>query len=91
VGGHGVERREIVRYIGIAPVAATFPGFQRWTFACLLEHSQPTSSRAGPDSHQPLFFSPQHYRMVEHLAELIIPEDDPPGADNFKKGVHQRA
>jgi gluconate 2-dehydrogenase gamma chain len=80
VGGQGVERREILRYIGIASVAATFPGFQRWAFACPLDHSQSTSARAGSDSYQPLFFSPQHYRMVEHIAELIIPEDDTPGA-----------
>ena len=80
MGGQGVERREILRYIGIASVAATFPGFQRWAFACPLDHSQATPSQAGSDSYQPLFFSPQHYRMVEHLAGMIIPEDDTPGA-----------
>jgi hypothetical protein len=75
-----MERREILRYIGIASVAAAFPGFSRWAFACSHQQDTGTSSAPKPDSYKPLFFSPQQYRMVEHLAEMIIPEDDTPGA-----------
>ena len=84
MGGQGIERREILRYIGIAAVAGSFPGFSQWAFACPQNHPQ-TSPGAGSDAYKPLFFSPQHYRMVEHLAEMIIPEDDSPGAK--KAGV----
>ena len=84
MGGQGIERREILRYIGIAAVAGSFPGFSRWAFACPQNHPQ-TSPPAGSGAYKPLFFSPQHYRMVEHLAEMIIPEDDTPGAK--KAGV----
>jgi hypothetical protein len=79
LGGQGVERREILRYIGIAAVAGSFPGFSQWAFACPQDHPQ-TSSSARAESYKPLFFSPPHYRMVEHLAEMIIPEDGSPGA-----------
>ena len=79
MGGQGIERREILRYIGIAAVAASFTGFGKWAFAC--SHDAPSMSPI-PDAspYEPLFFSPQQYRMVEHLAEMIIPEDDTPGA-----------
>jgi len=79
LGGQGVERREILRYIGIAAVAGTFPGFSRWVFACPQDHPS-SGTAARPGSYKPLFFSPQHYRLVERLADLIIPEDDTPGA-----------
>jgi gluconate 2-dehydrogenase gamma chain len=80
LGGQGVERREILRYIGIASVAATFPGFKQWAFACAHSHDALITTQAAPSAYQPLFFFPQHYKMVEHLAEMIIPEDDTPGA-----------
>lgn len=80
MGGQGIERREILRYIGIASVAGTFPGFSKWAFACPQEHSNPTSSKPSSGPYKPLFFQPEHYRMVEHIAEMIIPEDDMPGA-----------
>lgn len=80
MGGQGIERREILRYIGIAAVASTFPGFSQWAFACPQDHPQSTLPPAAAESYKPLFFSPPHYRMVEHLAEMIIPEDDTPGA-----------
>ncbi len=80
MGGQGVERRDILRYVGIAAVASTFPGFHRWAFACPGSHPAVPGPSAGSDSYQPLFFSPAHYRLVERLAEMIIPADDTPGA-----------
>ena len=80
MGGQGMERREILRYIGIASVAATFPGFKQWAFACAHAHDAPAAQQSSSGAYQPLFFSPQHFQMIEHLAEMIIPEDDTPGA-----------
>jgi gluconate 2-dehydrogenase gamma chain len=80
LGGQGIERREILRYIGIAAVAGTFPGFHRWAFACPQEHPQSASAASHSAPYKPLFFSPEHYQMVEHIAEMIIPEDETPGA-----------
>ena len=80
MGGQGVERREILRYIGIASIAGTFPGFSKWAFACPQDHPQHTRSQAASDPYKPLFFSSEHYQMLDDIAEMIIPEDDTPGA-----------
>lgn len=80
MGGQGMERREILRYIGIASIAGTFPGFRQWVFACPQGHTESVAPKPLPPEYKPLFFSPEHYRMVEHIAEMIIPEDDTPGA-----------
>jgi len=80
LGGQNVERREILRYIGIAAAAASFPGFSRWAFACPQDHPEPTALEPHAKAYRPLFFSTDEFRMVEHLAEMIIPEDDTPGA-----------
>jgi gluconate 2-dehydrogenase subunit 3-like protein len=85
MGGQGMERREILRYIGIASVAATFPGFHQWAFACAHHPESAATTPSTSGSYKPLFFSSQHYQMVEHLADMIIPEDDTPGAK--KAGV----
>jgi gluconate 2-dehydrogenase gamma chain len=85
LGGQGVERREILRYIGIAAVAGSFPGFSQWAFACAHSHDASTPQQPASGTYQPLLFSPLQYKMVEHLAEMIIPEDDTPGAK--KAGV----
>ena len=79
MGGQGVERRDVLRYLGIAGVAATFPGFSKWAFACPQEHAA-LAPAVRPDSYSPLFLTSEQYRMVEHLTEMIIPEDDTPGA-----------
>jgi gluconate 2-dehydrogenase gamma chain len=78
MGGQGIERREILRYIGIASVAATFPGFKQWTFACA--HAPSASDQSATSSYKPLFFSSDHYKLIEQISEMIIPEDDTPGA-----------
>ena len=80
MAGQGMERREILRYIGIAAVAGTFPGFNKWVFACPVDHPQVTMSQSPSSVYKPLFFSPEHYQMLDHIAEMIIPEDNTPGA-----------
>ena len=80
MAGQSIERREALRYIGIASVAATFPGFSRWTFACSHDVLQAPSSVAAAKPYKPLFFNPDQFRLVEYLCEMIIPADDTPGA-----------
>jgi len=80
MGGQGFERREILRYIGIASVAATFPGLRRWNFACPADPSHAPTALPLEGSYQPLFFTPDQYRLIERIAEMIIPADDVPGA-----------
>jgi gluconate 2-dehydrogenase gamma chain len=80
MAGQGIERRRALRYIGIASVAATFPGFSQWTFACC-DHLHGAALASGAvQPYGPLFFSSDHFRLVERLAEIIIPADDTPGA-----------
>jgi hypothetical protein len=83
MGGQGVERRDILRFIGIASIAGTFPGFNKWAFACAQNHVHEATAatpRGAVGSYKPLFFSAEQYRMMEHLAEMILPRDDTPGA-----------
>jgi gluconate 2-dehydrogenase gamma chain len=79
MGGQGIERREILRYIGIASVAGSFPRFHKWAFACPMDHPQQAPVPSLP-TYKPLFFSSEQYEMVEQIAEMIIPQDDTPGA-----------
>jgi gluconate 2-dehydrogenase gamma chain len=82
MAGQGIDRRQILRYIGIASVASTFPGFRQWTFACSHDDHAAAHATAQTSSqpYKPLFLSPEQFRLVEHLTEMIIPADDSPGA-----------
>jgi|SRR5215467_1162950 len=82
MAGQGIERREILRYIATASVASTFPGFRRWAFACSHDGNAAAPARAdgSTEPYKPLFLSPEQFRLVEHLTEMIIPADDSPGA-----------
>lgn len=78
MAGQSVERREILRILGIAAGVATFPGFSKWTFAC--GHVGNTLAQIKPAEYRPLFFTAVEYATIARLAEIIIPTDDTPGA-----------
>lgn len=78
MAGQGVERREILRLLATAAAAATFPGFQKWTFACRHPGNALTQIKAA--AYQPSFFREQEYALVERLTDIIIPSDGTPGA-----------
>jgi gluconate 2-dehydrogenase gamma chain len=80
MAGQGVERRDAIRMIALASMAGAFPGFRRWAFACGHENSRNQSADRPTDPYQPQFFTAEEFRMVDHLAEMIIPANRSPGA-----------
>jgi len=78
MGGQGVHRREVLRILGTAAAAATFPGFSKWGFAC--GHVGNAALQIKPAEYHPQFFTASEYAMIERLTDIIIPSDDTPGA-----------
>jgi hypothetical protein len=78
MAGQGVARREILKILGTAAVAAQFPGFSKWAFAC--GHVGNAPLQVKPAQYSPQFFTAPEYAMVERFADLIIPSDATPGA-----------
>ena len=78
MAGQGVQRREMLRILGTAAVAANFPGFSKWGFAC--GHIGNAALQIKPAEYRPQFFTAPEYAMVERLTEIIIPSDTSPGA-----------
>jgi hypothetical protein len=78
MAGQGVQRREMLRVLGTAAVAAQFPGFSKWQFAC--GHIGNSALQIKPAEYRPQFFTAAEYAMLERLAEIIIPSDSTPGA-----------
>jgi hypothetical protein len=76
MAGQSLERREVLRILATASVAAQFPGFSRWAFAC--EHVRADSSQIKNASYLPKFFTAAEYGTVERLTEMIIPSDSGP-------------
>lgn len=77
MAGQGIQRREVLRILGTAAAAATFPGFSKWGFACGHVNA---AVPIRPASYHPVFFSASEYATVERLADMIIPSDETPGA-----------
>jgi gluconate 2-dehydrogenase gamma chain len=78
MAGQGIERREVLRMLAMAAAVAPFPGFSKWGFGC--GHVGNAPQQIKPASYQPQFFSASEYSMVERLADLILPRDATPGA-----------
>src|SRR5689334_16758957 len=72
------DRREVLEMFAKAAFASQFPGFVRW--ACAAEHVMTDTVHPKPLKYQPQFFTPDEYKTVDELAELIIPKDESPGA-----------
>jgi hypothetical protein len=72
------DRREVLEMFAKAAFASQFPGFVRW--ACAAEHAMPVAVHPKPATYQPQFFTPEEYKTVDLLTELIIPRDESPGA-----------
>jgi hypothetical protein len=73
-----LQRREIVRILGIALVASHCPGFAKWAYAGA--HPPTNAAPVPPSQFSPQFFSAGEYALVERLTDLIIPNDETPGA-----------
>ncbi len=71
-----LQRREIVRALGIALIASHCPGFAKWAYA----RAHPGAPVARVTQFVPQFCAPEEYSLVERLTDLIIPRDDTPGA-----------
>jgi gluconate 2-dehydrogenase gamma chain len=78
MAGQDLQRREILRIMGMAGLAAHFPGFSSWAFAH--SHPAPGPEQIKAAQYKPQFFSDHEYALVERLTELIIPSDGTPGA-----------
>jgi gluconate 2-dehydrogenase gamma chain len=67
------DRREVLRLLARVGAVSQFPGFSRWVYAA--GDREPASSR-----YVPLFFTPDEFKLVDDVSELIIPRDEHPGA-----------
>ena len=77
MAGQGPSRRELLQALTVASAASAFSGFSRWSFAFAesgaQHHHGGTSTAMVNPLYRPQFFSPNQYRTVEFLAELILP------------------
>ena len=78
MANQGADRRTILEMLAKAAVASQFPGFNRWAFA--QEHHAPSTEPQKSKPYEPTYFTPAEYRTLEILTDLIIPEDETPGA-----------
>jgi hypothetical protein len=77
MAGQAPSRRELLQALTLAGLASTFSGFSRWSYALGAEmdpnHHQDAPVQIAHAAYTPQFFSPNEYRTVEVLADLILP------------------
>jgi gluconate 2-dehydrogenase gamma chain len=78
MANQGADRRTILEMLAKAAVASQFVGFNRWAFA--QQHHSTEAEPQHSKRYEPTYFSPPEYRAIEILTDLIIPEDETPGA-----------
>jgi gluconate 2-dehydrogenase gamma chain len=81
MAGQSIERREMLRILATASVAAGFAGFSKWAYACEEVHAAGKGvQQIKSATYTPQFFFADEYPMVERLSEMIIPSDGGAGA-----------
>ena len=80
MAGQAPSRRELLQALTLAGIASTFSGFSRWSYALGeemdLHHQQDAPVQIAHAAYTPQFFSPNEYRTVEVLADLILPSTE---------------
>jgi gluconate 2-dehydrogenase gamma chain len=80
MAGQSMARREFMRILAVAAAASSFPGFERWSFACAGTHPGAPKVPSGTSAYRPQFFTTSEFALVDCITELIIPADEHPGA-----------
>src|SRR6201992_1644628 len=81
MAGQSIERREMLRILATASVAAGFGGFSKWAFACEDVHAAAKGvQQIKSATYTPQFFFADEYPVVERLTEMIIPSEGGPGS-----------
>jgi hypothetical protein len=77
MAGQAPSRRELLQALTLAGLASTFSGFSRWSYGLGEEiyphHRQDAPVQIAHAAYTPQFFSPNEYRTVEVLTDLILP------------------
>jgi hypothetical protein len=87
---NGISRREVVAFLGIAPLAAalgvppeTVEGAMRVAQQAAAQQQrqqQGPQQQPAPGVYKPRFFTPHEWRTVRVLADLVIPRDERSGS-----------
>lgn len=72
------DRRQVLAMLAKVAAIGQFPGFSRWV--CAAEHHHDDAVHPRPANYSPRFFTPEEYKLVDEVSELIIPKDETPGA-----------
>jgi gluconate 2-dehydrogenase gamma chain len=73
VANQSPDRRQVLAMLARVAAVSGFPGFCTWAAA-----AEPAAPRES--AYHPQFFTPQEFKTIDVLTELIIPRDESPGA-----------